>query len=160
MTPQQARLVQDSFLKLLDMPDSVGVRFYSHLFELEPRLRRLFRGEIAAQGRMFMRMIGIGIQSLGNVEELESVFRDLGRRHQRYGVKDADYDTVGVALLWTLEVSLGEDFNDEVRDAWRAVYRLLADNMRRAAAESGTTRVGMRPWTLDSAVSSTTSRLK
>jgi hemoglobin-like flavoprotein len=62
--------------------------------------------------------------------------QDLGRRHTRYGVQDSHYETVGAALLWTLEAGLGKAFTSDVKDAWIAVYGLLATTMRDAAREA------------------------
>ena len=41
----------------------------------------------------------------------------LGERHVGYKVTKPMYDTVGAALLWTLEQGLGEAWNDEVKEA-------------------------------------------
>ena len=60
----------------------------------------------------------------------------LGKRHQTYGVKDAHYDTVGEALLWTLERGLGDGFTPDVKTAWASAYGLLATTMKTAAAVS------------------------
>jgi nitric oxide dioxygenase len=60
--------------------------------------------------------------------------RALGRRHAGYGVAPADYETVGVALLATLEKGLGDAFTPEVRDAWAACIALVATEMLDAAA--------------------------
>jgi hemoglobin-like flavoprotein len=49
-------------------------------------------------------------------------------------VTDAHYDTVGAALIWTLEQGLGDDFTPEVQAAWLDVYTVLADTMKQAAA--------------------------
>jgi len=57
----------------------------------------------------------------------------LGRRHVGYGVTDAHYDTVGGALLWTLEKGLGAAFTSEMKDAWATVYGVLATVMKDAA---------------------------
>ncbi|MFL6651077.1 MAG: globin domain-containing protein, partial [Sulfurifustaceae bacterium] len=59
--------------------------------------------------------------------------KDLGRRHVRYGVQPSHYDTVAAALLWTLEQGLGADYTPETREAWTAVYTLLAGTMKEAA---------------------------
>ena len=45
----------------------------------------------------------------------------LGRRHVGYGVTDAHYDTVGGALLWTLEQRLGPEFTPDVKAPWTTV---------------------------------------
>jgi hemoglobin-like flavoprotein len=61
--------------------------------------------------------------------------QQLGKRHVAYGVTDEHYDTVGAALLWTLEAGLGDAFTAEVKDAWATTYGVLATTMKEAAAE-------------------------
>jgi hemoglobin-like flavoprotein len=53
----------------------------------------------------------------------------LGQRHAGYGVKEQDYETVGQALLWTLEQGLGAGFTPDVREAWTTLYQLVAGVM-------------------------------
>jgi hemoglobin-like flavoprotein len=53
-----------------------------------------------------------------------------------YGVTDAHYETVGGALLWTLEKGLGAAFSVEVRGAWLAAYHVLASAMKEGAAQA------------------------
>jgi hemoglobin-like flavoprotein len=60
----------------------------------------------------------------------------LGRQHLHYGVKEADYKTVGAALLWTIEQGLGDAFTPGVREAWGQAYLLVATLMRRGAART------------------------
>jgi hemoglobin-like flavoprotein len=73
------------------------------------------------------------VRGLDRLDELVPAVRDLGTRHAAYGVKDGHYETVGAALLWTLERGLGPEFTPEVEEAWVAVYRLLAATMKDAA---------------------------
>ena len=47
------------------------------------------------------------VQGLDHLEALVPALADLGRRHAQYGVTANYYDTVGAALLWTLEQGLG-----------------------------------------------------
>ena len=58
---------------------------------------------------------------------------EVGRRHGGYGVTDAHYDTVGEALLWTLEQGLGAEFTPNARSAWALTYGTLAGVMQNAA---------------------------
>jgi hemoglobin-like flavoprotein len=88
------------------------------------------------QGRKLMAMIRAAVAGLDNIDALVPVVQDLGRRHVKYGVIDAHYDTVGSALLWTLEKGLAGFFTPPVKEAWTAVYGVLATTMKDAAAKA------------------------
>ena len=134
MTPQQKHLVQTTFAKVAPIADDAAALFYGRLFDLDPSLQPMFTTDLKEQGRKLMRMIGMAVNGLDRLNELVPVVRQLGTRHAGYGVRDEHYDTVAAALVWTLEQGLGPDFTPEVRDAWVAVYGVLATTMKDAAA--------------------------
>ncbi len=136
MTPSQIEAVQKSFSAVLPIADQAGMMFYERLFATEPRLRALFSGDIAAQSEKLMQMIGTAFYGLYQPETIIPTVRVLGARHAGYGVSEADYETVGAALLWTLEQGLGPAFTPEVAEAWIAAYTMLADTMKAAAREA------------------------
>lgn len=133
MTPQQIGLMQHSFERIAPQAEDVAALFYARLFEIDPSTQPLFTGNMKEQGRKLMQMIGIVVRGLGRLEQLVPAIQDLGRRHVGYGVTDAHYNTVGAALLWTLEQGLKEDFTPEVKEAWGTAYGILADTMKAAA---------------------------
>ena len=130
----QKDLVQETFARVEPIAEAAAAMFYDRLFELDPKLSKLFKGDMKAQGRKLMHMIKTAVKGLDNLDTLVPAVEDLGRRHVGYGVKDADYGTVGQALLWTLEQGLGAGFTPDVRDAWTAVYGVLSGTMINAAA--------------------------
>jgi hemoglobin-like flavoprotein len=132
MTPEQKGLVQASFAQVVPIREAVAELFYARLFQLDPSLRSLFTGDMKEQGAKLMAMIAIAVKGLDRLETIVPAVRALGRRHAGYGVTQRHYDLVGAALLWTLERSFGPAFSDEVRTAWAACYRLLADTMTQA----------------------------
>ena len=75
------------------------------------------------------------VNSLENLVDIIVPVQELGRRHTAYGVKDDDYETVGEALIWTLEKILGDSWTDELEDAWTETYITLAGVMTDAARE-------------------------
>lgn len=135
MTPRQITLVQDSFTQVAPVADQAAVWFYERLFEQNPELRPLFRGDIRKQGAMLMQTLALAVKHLHEPEAILETVRALGRRHVGYGVRAAHYAPVGAALLWTLERGLGETFTEEVQAAWAAAYTMLADIMLAGAAE-------------------------
>lgn len=133
LTTEQIRMVQESFAKVAPIAETAAGLFYQRLFELDPRLKTLFRGDMVEQGKKLMSMIAAAVRGLNDLPGLVPVVQNLGRRHVGYGVAAADYGTVGAALLWTLDKGLGEAFTPPVREAWTAVYGVLADTMVAAA---------------------------
>jgi nitric oxide dioxygenase len=136
MTPAQQGLVQASFAKVVPIADVAATLFYEDLFRRDPRLRALFKEDMAEQRQKLMAMLGTAVANLANWEKIAPAVRALGQRHAAYGVKPADYDTVGQALIATLEKGLGDGFTPEVREAWLACYAAVAGEMNSAKAES------------------------
>jgi len=133
MTEEQIVLVRESFAKVAPIAEAAAAVFYDRLFALNPSLRPLFKGDMEEQGRKLMDIIGTAVDNLDRLEKIIPAVRDLGHRHRSYGVGDADYETVGSALIWTLEDGLGNAFTPAVRDAWIACYGTLAGEMKGAS---------------------------
>jgi hemoglobin-like flavoprotein len=126
---------------VLPIAETAANPFYTRLFELDPSLRYLFKGDMTDQGKKLMATLKIVVNSLDRLEATLPAVQELGRRHVGYGVEDYHYETVGTALLWTLSQGLGEQFTPEVEAAWGTAYLLLAGAMKAAAAEVAVVRV-------------------
>lgn len=134
MTPRQKQLVQGTFAKVAPIAPQAAELFYGKLFELDPSLRPMFKGDITEQGAKLMKTIGTCVNGLDDLAGIVPAVEALGRRHGGYGVKNGDYQTVATALLWTLEQGLGPAFTPEVKEAWATVYGILATTMQKASA--------------------------
>jgi hemoglobin-like flavoprotein len=134
VTLTQIELVQRTFAVIAPIADDAAALFYRRLFEIDPTLRAMFKADMADQRRKLMQMLTAAVKGLPRLDRLVPVVEDLGRRHAAYAVTDDHYDTVGAALLWTLEKGLGDAFTAEAREAWTTVYGLLASTMKNAAA--------------------------
>jgi hemoglobin-like flavoprotein len=133
MTPQQISLIQASWTAVVPIQDTAAGLFYQRLFVLDPAVKPLFKGDLQSQGKKLMQALGFIVNSLTRLDEVVPVAQDMARRHVGYGVQPAHYDTVGAALLWTLEQGLGPAFTDETREAWATAYGTLAQVMKDAA---------------------------
>lgn len=133
MTPESIALVESSFEKVKPIKEQAAALFYGKLFELDPSLKPLFKGDMVEQGRKLMATLAFVVGGLRTPDKILAAVADLGRRHVDYGVKDAHYDTVGAALLWTLEQGLGPAFTPETKLAWTEAYTLLATVMKEGA---------------------------
>jgi hemoglobin-like flavoprotein len=133
MKPATIAAVQSSWSKVAPIAPTAAALFYQELFERDPALRRLFKGDMVQQGEKLMQMIGVAVSKLDAPEVLVPALQALGRRHGGYGVQDKDYGTVGAALLSTLEKGLGPAFTAEVKAAWTEVYGVMTEVMTEAA---------------------------
>lgn len=137
MTRDQIRLVQASFRNVLPIREQAAALFYDRLFEIDPGTRGLFADtDLRTQGGKLMAAIGMVVHALDAPKSMVEKLKELARRHVNYGVEDKHYATVGAALLWTLQVGLGEAFTPELRDAWASAYHMLSERMMEAAREA------------------------
>jgi len=135
MQPSQAQLIRESFARIEPRAAIAALMFYQRLFTLDPSLRALFQHDIEQQSEKLMQALRFAVATLDRPRELLPVLASLGRRHVHYGVEERHYDTVGAALLDALEYLLGPEFTPEVKEAWLAIYTLMADTMKGAASK-------------------------
>ena len=108
MTPIQIAHVQRTFSLIVPIKAKAAELFYNRLFTLNPSLKSLFKGDMTDQGRKLMAALATVVMGLTDLPKIIPIAQDMGRRHVGYGVKDSHYETVGAALLWTLEQGLGK----------------------------------------------------
>ena len=133
MDSRTIALVQQSWAQVLPIAPQAAALFYNNLFEADPALRSLFRGDLGTQGNKLMQMLNGAVGNLNSLDSLVPVLEDLAKRHVGYGVAPDDYDTVGAALLKTLGQGLGDAFTNEVKAAWTTVYQAITGVMVKAA---------------------------
>jgi hemoglobin-like flavoprotein len=104
--------------------------FHGQLFELDPSLSK---NDMSEQGRKLMLTLAFALNGLNDFDANVPALRELGRRYGGYGAKPKNYDTVGTALLWTLQLRRGPAFTAEVEAAWSKMYAALASVMIEAA---------------------------
>jgi nitric oxide dioxygenase len=134
MTPEQISLVQSSFERAGPQLAALTTRFYEELFRRDPALRPLFTTDMAEQKVRFATKLAEIVQTLPRLDDLLTHTRALGARHAGYGVKVADYQTVGDSLLAALESVLGASMDDQTRQAWARAYNLVSEIMLEGAA--------------------------
>lgn len=134
MNAEQVKLLRETFKSIEPMGQETGEMLYTKLFEIDPSLKPLFKGDLKTQAKMIMTAIGLAVAGLDQPDNLGQQVKALGTRHVNYGVQPRDVNTFGAALIWALEQTLGPAFTPEVKEAWVAAYGVLSVAMRRATA--------------------------
>src|SRR5258708_37727163 len=101
MTPRQKQLVKETWQSLQEnIGPAAGGLFAEKIYELDPDLKKFFDGE---QSTRLLAIVNNMIVNIDTFETISEDIRALGKKHVRYNVQRHQYDTVGKALLWTLE---------------------------------------------------------
>jgi nitric oxide dioxygenase len=129
MTPDQVKLVQQSFAKVAPISETAAVLFYDRLFEIAPKVKSMFPTDLTEQRRKLMATLAVVVNGLGNLESVLPAASALAKRHVSYGAKAEHYPVVGAALLWTLEKGLGDGWTPDVAEAWTTAYGTLSGFM-------------------------------
>jgi hemoglobin-like flavoprotein len=141
MTPDQVKLVQQSFSQVAPISDQAATLFYDRLFEVAPQVKPMFPADMTEQRKKLMATLAVVVNGLSDLPSILPAASALAKRHVGYGVSAADYAPVGAALLWTLERGLGPEWTPELAAAWSTAYGVLSAYMideaygRSAAAE-------------------------
>jgi hemoglobin-like flavoprotein len=137
MSPEQKTLVKSTWSKVVPIADAAASMFYTRLFEIDASTRSLFKNaDMAEQRKKLVQALATVINGLDNLAPLVPVLEKLGKGHVRYGVTDKHYDSVGAALLWTLEQGLKDAWTPAAKDAWTAAYGTVAGVMLGAARQA------------------------
>jgi hemoglobin-like flavoprotein len=129
MTPDQVKLVQESFAKVAPISETAAVLFYDRLFEIAPQVKAMFPADMTEQRRKLMATLAVVVNGLSNLGSILPAASALATRHVSYGARREHYPVVGAALLWTLEKGLGDAWTPEVAEAWTAAYETLSGFM-------------------------------
>jgi hemoglobin-like flavoprotein len=129
MTPDQVKLVQQSFARVVPISEVTAVLFYDRLFESAPSVKPMFPADMTEQRKKFMLTLAGVVNGLGNLETVLPAASALAKRHIGYGARPEHYPVIGSALLWALQQGLGDHWTREVADAWTAAYGMLSGFM-------------------------------
>ncbi len=142
LTELEKKAIVKSWRLVVPIGETASELFYRRLFELRPDYRTMFPEDMSGQRRKLITMLSFIVKAMDWMEsdweaevdpedDLCLVVLAMGRRHTSlYKVPDESYDTVGAALLWTLDQGLGQAFTPEVRDAWAHLYRVVSTTMK------------------------------
>ncbi|MEM7250048.1 MAG: globin domain-containing protein [Pseudomonadota bacterium] len=136
LSASDIELAQASFERLAPNARQFTFEFYRRLFAIDPTLRPMFRPNLESQADRLLAVLAYVVSNLDDVESLLRTGRELGARHVVYGVKDAHYETVGCALIETLDAMLGKHFTPAVERTWSKIFETVSQAMIAGANES------------------------
>ncbi|TXG35732.1 adenylate/guanylate cyclase domain-containing protein [Seonamhaeicola maritimus] len=125
--------LQQSLDVLLRNEEAFASKFYDKVFTKAPKVRALFKNNMASQGRLLTHMLGGIVYSMSRPEHLALGLKLLGQSHVRYGVHQEHYPIVLECLTETIEEELGEMCNPQLLSAWKQALETVTSEMKRYA---------------------------
>lgn len=127
---QELELVNNSLPVMMANATAVGNRFYELLFEAYPQVKPLFKHAPGDQGEKLINMLAYIVSCLDNLDELDNVLQQLGKRHVAYKTEPGHYPAVKEILAKTLAEFFTEHPNPAALiSAWGRFYDLVAERM-------------------------------
>jgi len=114
-----------------------GADFYAALFSADPRIARLFPGDMGAQQRRLIETLGEAVRLAGEPEQLVLLLRAAGVRHHHYRVRQRHFAVMEGALAQALKQRLGASLSDSDLALFREWFGQVALVMRHAMAGAG-----------------------
>jgi nitric oxide dioxygenase len=142
MTPEQAKLVADSFAELESRLPQLGAEVYDRLFYVAPDTRSMFKGDMHDQHRKLVNVIVEFVKLRRRSQHFLPVTGSSGSAvvpglnrlrsgHTAAGVKMEHYALMRKAILNSLGAMLGDKFDAKAADAWGAAFDMLAQTMQK-----------------------------
>lgn len=125
--------LKDNFALVGGHGQDVAEYFYADLFERDPQLRKLFTGSMAKQHEKLLQALSHIVAHVDDTDTLVPFLRDLGVRHNGFGVVADYYPQVGASLIATLKYFSGPAWTPEIEADWAAAYGVVAQVMTEAA---------------------------
>jgi len=123
-------LLESSFALLAPVADEMVSQFYTNLFERFPSVIPMFENTTQAQQvAKLVAALKLAIASLRKPDKLVGALTAMGERHQAYGAEAGHYQAVNETLLEVMQQYAGDNWTQEVNDAWTSALNLIADTM-------------------------------
>lgn len=129
LTENQLMLVRETWQKIIPIQEKAAELFFARLIEISPTVKESFAEDMTSQGHDFISLLSHAVDALDDWTVIAPKVVERSRREWNDSTEDKRYDSVAEALLWTLATGMGNDFTDEIEEAWVSAYFLLAANI-------------------------------
>ncbi len=128
LSHKEISLIKATKEKITENSQEIRMSFYNKIFELDPSAKLLFR-ESFLSIKALPDSIEFMFKHVGNLNEAIPELRKLGLKHKTYKVKPKHYPIAREALLWTFQEYIGNDFTEELREAWIKLFNFMSENL-------------------------------
>ncbi len=130
LTNYQKEIIKSTAPVLREHGTKITSRFYNLLFENHPELLNIFNQANQKQGKQQLALANSIIAAAEHIEQLEEIMpvvEQIAHKHRSIGVTADQYPIVGDNLLQAIADVLGENATEDILNAWRDAYGVIAN---------------------------------
>ncbi|MBY9078088.1 NO-inducible flavohemoprotein [Paenibacillus sp. HN-1] len=123
-------IVKSTAPVLAEHGTAITTVFYRRLFEAHPELLNIFNHANQAKGRQQTALANTVYAAAVHIDNLEAILPavvQIAHKHVSLGIKPEHYPIVGEHLLKAIKEVLGEAATDDILEAWKEAYGVIAD---------------------------------
>lgn len=130
MSQLNVERLKKSFEKISLQVDEILSEFYESLFRDYPSLVDLFsKASIEFQKKALAKSLSYIVNNLDNSNDLEKYLKELGQRHQCYGVDLEHYTILSDVLLAAFKKVLKRSWTKSYNDSWKDALSIITTIM-------------------------------
>ncbi|HTH58073.1 MAG TPA: ATP-binding protein [Cyclobacteriaceae bacterium] len=139
LTQQQIRLVENSWDYILLNANDAGITFYKRLFSIAPELRPLLKDDFDSQAQNFISLITFAVHKMNSFHDIISDVQALVVGHKSDSLKPEHFAALSDALLWAISKGMGDQWNEEIKQAWSVACQTFSNIMIDAVPQDDAT---------------------
>eukprot|EP00960_Hanusia_phi_P069537 767111-Hanusia_phi.AAC.3 len=124
-------IVRDSWETILESytPGQLGEMIYDCLFKLAPNATHLFNKPREYMAIKMGDTLGMLVSFADDPDDMKRQVASLGLRHVKYNVRPHHIPLIGPVIVNVLAEASGENWSEEIEQAWTTVINMVCENM-------------------------------
>ncbi len=123
-------LLEASFAAIAPEAERLVASFYEELFKRDSSIRSVHAStDMSSQKPKLLAALKLVIANVRNPDVLLPALREMGQRHESYGVTPAHYSLFTDVLLDVLADIVGDKWTEQEQNAWTGALTMVAETM-------------------------------
>ena len=127
MNAETIQLVKSTAPLIKEKGEEITTLMYEKMFATYPKAKELFKNATPDQYKKLANMVYAYAANVDKLDSLEKGIDKVAQIHVDVKILPEHYPWVGESLLSAMKDVLGDDATDEVMEAWKQAYDVLAN---------------------------------
>lgn len=136
LTAQQLEAVRGNMRRVMPEFERLSTLFFARLFTSHSPLRPLFPQDAYRRAEDLRSALEHLVRNANRLNAVEGALIEFGVRNDRAGIQPVHYGAAREALLFALADVSGEQWTEDLRDAWGTLLQVVSSIALRGAGRA------------------------